>query len=534
MRAARPLGLAIATLLLVLPGAVAHATTPAKPLTDSELTQIQSLMATPPFDLAVWGMSVSDLDTGKVLYEQNADSLFYTASTTKNFTSAATLDRLGKNHRFRTPVVRLGDVSASGTLRGRLALVASGDLTMGGRALPNGGVAYTGFDHMDANEVPGHATLTPQNPLAGLDSLARQVRRSGVKRVAGDVVIDDRLWRARMVGHEVVSPIVINDNAIDITMRPGKVGGPVRAQTRPSSAAYDIDVRVKTVGQDDPTDVVVHEAHGHTVRVTGTLAAGSKPFVQIFRVPDPAYFARSLFVDALRRAGVRVDAPTVAPNRAGRLPARGTVAGGPRLARLISPRLSEFVKLIQKVSHNLGANTVPFWLSAQKGRSSLGRGMRMIRDYARQAGVPADQFELVDGQGGPGNRISPGAMVTLLRYVQGQKYAKAFYDALPIKGVDGIPMDPELDPATGHVVQKNGVNGAEDAEGRLEVQSMALAGYVTAGERRLAFDVVVNHVPIFGPDGQHSEDPAALVAAFTRFEPLEAITSLLYTSQLDG
>ena len=118
-------------------------------------------------------MSVSDLDTGKVLYEQNATRCSTPRRRPRTFTSAATLDRLGKNHRFRTPVVRLGDVSASGTLRGRLALVASGDLTMGGRALPNGGVAYTGFDHMDANEVPGHATLTPQNPLAGLDSLAQ-------------------------------------------------------------------------------------------------------------------------------------------------------------------------------------------------------------------------------------------------------------------------------------------------------------------------------------------------------------------------
>ena len=124
------------------------------------------------------------------------------------------------------------------------------------------------------------------------------------------------------------------------------------------------------------------------------------------------------------------------------------------------------------------------------------------------------------------------AMVTLLRYVQAQKCAKAFYNALPIKGVD-VPT-PFAIAKSEDDRQALRLFLDRAAVGRVEVQSMALACYVTAGERRLAFDVVVNHVPIFGPDGQHSEDPADLVAAFTRFEPLEAITSLLYTSQLDG
>jgi hypothetical protein len=69
--------------------------------------------------------------------------------------------------------------------------------------------------------------------------------------------------------------------------------------------------------------VVVGEAHGRKVVVRGTLAAGtSKPFVQIFRVPNPAYFARTLMVEALERAGVRVQAPPVVPNRVATLPPR--------------------------------------------------------------------------------------------------------------------------------------------------------------------------------------------------------------------
>ena len=78
-------------------------------------------------------------------------------------------------------------------------------------------------------------------------------------------------------------------------------------------------------------------------------------------------------------------------------------------------------------------------------------GMREIRAFLRRAGIDPDQFELVDGQGGPGNKFSPTAMVELLDYVQDQPYAKAFLTALPVKGVaepphpiQGCAVDPEL------------------------------------------------------------------------------------------
>jgi D-alanyl-D-alanine carboxypeptidase/D-alanyl-D-alanine-endopeptidase (penicillin-binding protein 4) len=509
------------------------AAAPTRPLSEADIAQIRTLMSASPFDEGTWGMLATDVETGRELFSLNADKLFHSASTTKNFTTGAALDELGPRHRFRTPLLRTGPVSASGALEGVLILRASGDLTMGGRALPNGDVAYTGFDHMDANEVPGEATLTPQSPVAGLDALAQRTRRRGIRSVQ-DVVVDDRLWRSKKIGAEVVSPIVVNDNAIDITMRPTKPGQRVRARTRPATAAYDIDVRVRTVAAGGPTNVVVGEAKGRKVTVTGTLAADtSRPFVQIFRVPDPAYFARTLLIEALERAGVRVGAATVGRNPVGELPTRRVVARRlPRVAQLTSPRLGQFVKLIQKVSHNLGANTVPFWLGVQAGRPTFAEGMRQIRAYARKAGVPRGQARLVDGQGGPPNRISPNAMVTLLRYIQTRPYGRVFLRALPVKGIDGIPSDPDLDPATGHVFAKNGLTGALNAKEQIEVQAMALAGYAIAGDRRVAFNVVANHIPIYGPDGKYSEAPGVLSAAFTRFGNHEAITTLLYTSQV--
>lgn len=514
---------AVTTLLAIAAGSAGAAAT----LSPAQSQEIERLTQIPPFQEGAWGLLAVDAESGAPLLERNVDRTFLAASTTKNFSGAATLGELGPGYRFHTPVVRLGAVRG-GTLHGDLVLQASGDLTMGGRALPDGKVAYTGFDHTDANELPGPATLTPQDPLAGLDRLARQVRAAGIRRVAGDVVVDDRLWRAQRIGKEVVSPIVINDNIIDVTLIPTRPGQPVRAKIRPRTKAYAIGVRTRTGSRQSPVAPEVGKLRDGRFVIGGTIPAGGGPVVQVARIPDPAFFARTLFVEALRRAGVAVEAPTVADNLAGELPPFAAVAKRPRVAQLTSPPVSEFVKLILKVSHNLGANTEPFWIAVHRGGPHTFRaGMQAIRAYAARAGVPAGQAVLTDGQGLPGNRISPSAMVELLRYVAHQPYAEAFREALPVKGVDGLPENPDQDPGTGHVFAKNGLLGGAGPGGKPIVKAMALAGYAGTGPNQIAFDVVVNDVPIL-PDGKSSLNPDKLIAAFTRFGPLEGITTQLY------
>ena len=120
---------------------------PALPLGTGTVDQIESLMATPPFDQGVWGLEVRDMATGKKLLGINTHRQFQAASTTKNFTTAAALDALGKNHRFRTPVTHTGRILPTGVARGDLILEASGDLTLGGREKPDGSVDFEGFDH---------------------------------------------------------------------------------------------------------------------------------------------------------------------------------------------------------------------------------------------------------------------------------------------------------------------------------------------------------------------------------------------------
>src|SRR5262249_6956433 len=140
-----------------------------------------------------WGILAIDMDSKKTIYTHNADMLFAPASVTKLYSCAAAMIALGPDHRFQTPVYRRGEVD-KGILNGDLILVAQGDLTLGGRSLPDGTLAFTNSDHIYANYLTTRAELPATDPLQGLNDLARQVKAAGIRGITGDVLIDDRLF----------------------------------------------------------------------------------------------------------------------------------------------------------------------------------------------------------------------------------------------------------------------------------------------------------------------------------------------------
>jgi D-alanyl-D-alanine carboxypeptidase/D-alanyl-D-alanine-endopeptidase (penicillin-binding protein 4) len=155
---------------------------------------ILAIMQKPRYSEATWGLRVTDVNSGAVIYDLNSRDLLFTGSVRKLYSVGIALNELGADYRFKTPVFRIGRVDASGTLNGDLVLVAKGDLTMGGRDSGDDTVAFTNFDHCDANNL-GSAILTEPDPLAGLDKLAAQVAASGITKVSGDVIVDDWLFK---------------------------------------------------------------------------------------------------------------------------------------------------------------------------------------------------------------------------------------------------------------------------------------------------------------------------------------------------
>src|SRR6266480_4766752 len=160
-------------------------TAPAGAQSESTLAQrIQKIISRPEFAHANFGIEFCSLDTGKALYELNADKLFVPASTTKILTEGALLAKLGADYRFHTRVYRTGSIDKHGTLKGHLILVASGDPNLSNRVQPDGTLAFVDEDHSYAGPA------LPGDPLLVIHRLAKDVAAKGIRKIEGRVLID--------------------------------------------------------------------------------------------------------------------------------------------------------------------------------------------------------------------------------------------------------------------------------------------------------------------------------------------------------
>ena len=464
---------------------------------------IADLFGSKEYKTAHCGLLVVDLATGATVYELNADQLFAPASTTKLYSSAAALDALGATFRFETPIYRRGEVDGSGRLKGDLILVASGDLTFGGRTTSDGKIAFVNNDHTYANDsTKGELTLT--DPAQGLNELAQQIAAAGISQVRGDVLIDDRLFdpaESTGSGPTRVSPIVVNDNVIDIVLTPAQSGQLAQMTWRPQTASMRVDSRVFTVAAGDSLEIDVQAIGPRNLLVSGKIPEGHKPLLKIFEIPDPASFARALMIEALQRNGIVVERSLWADNTRDRLPSREDVAKLPRVALFQSPPMSEQIKLILKVSHNLHASTLPLLVAAKSGKRTLGAGLTLQRDFLLRAGVDADSISFGGGAGGsPADAVTPRATVQLLRFMAGRPDAAVYRDGLPVLGLDGTLTDAVAanSPARGQVYAKTGTLFFQNLlNDRYLVTSKALAGYITTSKRKnFAFAVYINNAHI--------------------------------------
>lgn len=466
---------------------------------------------------AIWGLRVTDLETGKVLINLRPDYDFFIGSVRKVFSVGELLNEIGPGHEFVTPIYTQGPVDGAGVLDGNLFIVASGDLTMGGRTLPDGSIAITDFDHNEADSL-GNATLTTPNPLQGYIALAEQVAGAGITQV-DDVVIDDRLFVPyHFRGEFDIRPIFVNDDVVDLIINPTTPGMPASVEWRPVSAALGVDNELMTSGAGTDYTLKLEPElpqcigqPGCIAAITGNLPVDFEPMltkqfplVQTFRIVEPQNYARTVFIEALEDAGVTVLADTVAPNPTGKLPPKNSYSPEDLLTSLVSLPYSDYAKLILKVSYNIGADTTLILYGLTQGVDNMDDALEVERQMLTTVyGIPGDEFMFFDGSGG-GNTTATNPVVTeWLTIMTETDGFDAFFDGLPILAVDGslafvtdFQNDSTLTGATGQVRAKTGTFVEEIPDGLL-LKGQALGGYIDAKSgKRLVFELVVNEVPI--------------------------------------
>jgi D-alanyl-D-alanine carboxypeptidase/D-alanyl-D-alanine-endopeptidase (penicillin-binding protein 4) len=478
----------------------------AAPLAAQSIAQrVEAVLKRPEFAHAMAGVAFYDLAEGKAVYRLNGDKFFVPGSTTKLLTVGTALELLGPDYRFHTRIYRTGPIAADGTLDGDLVLVASGDPNLSGRIRPDGTLAFKDEDHSYAGQA------VEGDPLLAIRELAGQVAAKGVKRIRGSVVVDASLFQAgdREGGTGVViSPMVVNDNVIDVVVTPAAAPGAAATFTvSPVTSYLRLTVKVATGAADSAaqgryTSDVAAPDGTRDVTLTGTVPAGGKPQLLPWRVPDPARFAEIVLAEALHERGI-VAAARPANAAADLRSLAASYTDQNQVAEHVSPPLAAAAKVVLKVSQNLHAGMLPRIVGAVLAkRTEPQAGFDQEREFLARAGLDLGSASQGDGAGAVAH-FTPDFMVGYLAYMAKQKSFPAFYDGLPILGRDGTLFNIQVSsPAAGQVRGKTGTYSQNDLLNQSTmVSGKGLAGYFTRPDgRRFAFAVYLNNVDVKGDD----------------------------------
>ena len=478
------------------------------PRTLAELrSQIEQIVHEPALEPGFFAVKVVSLDTNQIIYEQNANKFVRPASNMKLYTVATAFDRLTPDYHFITSVYAK-ERPEDGKVKGDLIVYGRGDPSIAAR-----------FNNGDY--------------FKGINDLADRIVAAGVKRVKGDLVGDESYFNGAPVGSgwewedltwsygAELSALTINDNAIDLTVKPGmSVGFPVGITSGPPATSFmTIANHATTSARGSKSDLRIYRGLGaNTLEISGSLPLGDTGFIGGVAVPDPALAFVSMLRDALVKRGVKIDGRvrTVNARSGGSIVPNSPMGPMPiEIASLQSPAFSTIAALTLKPSQNqytelilrtLGKTQPPNPGDATRARDNEDAGLEVVTSFLRQAGVGESEIALNDGSGLSRNDlISANTTVQLLTFMTKHRYFAQFRDALPIAGVDGtLRTRMRGTPAEGNVRAKTG-----------SLSSVAsLSGYVTtaAGEH-LVFSMMLNNYPDAAAVRRDSIDAIAILLA---------------------
>jgi serine-type D-Ala-D-Ala carboxypeptidase/endopeptidase (penicillin-binding protein 4) len=482
------------------------------PNTLAELkTRIEEITHQPALEPGFFAVKIVSLDTGLVIYEQSANKFTRPASNMKLYTVAAALDRLTPDYHFITSVYAK-EKPEDGKVKG--------DLIVYGRGDPSFAARFNDGDY-----------------FKGINDLAARIVTAGVTRIKGDLVGDESWFNGAPLGSgwewddlqwsygAQVSALTVNDNAIDLTVKPGeKVGAPVVITSGPPATFMTIANRATTGSRGSKSDLNIYRGLGaNTLEISGSLPLGDNGFTGSTAIPDPALAFVTMLKDALLKRGVKIDGRvhtldarsgmSIVPNpSAGLMQATNVLPQTPpvEIASIQSPPFSVIASHTLKPSQNLYTEIILRTLgklnSVGPSQTNEEAGLIVVRNFLRQAGANESDLALNDGSGLSRNdMITANATVQLLTFMSKHRYFAQFRDALPIAGVDGtLRTRMRGTPAENNLRAKTG-----------SLSSVAsLSGYVTtaAGEH-LVFSMMLNNYPDASALRRDSIDAIAVLLA---------------------
>ncbi len=400
-----------------------------------------------------WGVLVQPLSSTQTLYSRDAQKYFTPASVAKLLTTAAVLQQLGSDFRFRTSIYRYSDRV--------LRVVGRGDPSLTDIQL---------------------ATLAKQLKEKGIRDI--KVLIADDNYIQGDIVHPSWQWEDIQSDYGApINSLILNQNVFGLKLQPQTIGRPLNVTWTDTDEEkqWRIVNRSVTTAENQPSFInITRDFKGSILQIQGQLPVNSEPAsVNLPAISPVEYFLRR-FQSVLKTEEINVAQTFVSPF---------SRKYGEELAAVDSPPLSELLIKTNTNSNNLFAESLLRALAIKKppsqNQATADAGLELMKVTLTQLGVDPTGYSLVDGSGlSRKNLISPEALVQTLQAMAKSPPAAVYRASLPVAGRSGTLKNRFLKtPAEGIVQAKTGTMTGV----------VSLAGYVNAPNYSpVVFSIMVN------------------------------------------
>jgi D-alanyl-D-alanine carboxypeptidase/D-alanyl-D-alanine-endopeptidase (penicillin-binding protein 4) len=351
----------------------------------------------------------------KVLLDNNGTKLMIPASISKVATASAVLATFPPGHKFKTQIWITGDVDKKGVLKGNVFLKGGGD---------------------------------PSFVSENMWFLVNAFLRNDIKRVEGDIVVDDSLFdkmrydisrqkeRVDRAYDAPVGAMSFNWNSINIFVRPGaKNGDDARVYADPENEYIRLVAKTKTKAS--PGEVFADRKEdpkfdGDLLHVGGSIGVNSKEVTIFKNITQPDLWSGYNLKAFLSQRGVTVTGAV----KTGTTPSTASLA-----AEAESKAIEAIVADMNKFSNNYVAEMLTKNMGTLKKEKgvTLVDGMLAIQEHMQALQIPKDQYHLESPSGlTRENKMSSFAMWKVLQHLRNDfRVQPEFLQSLPIAGIDG-------------------------------------------------------------------------------------------------
>ena len=430
---------------------------------------VEEFLCLPEYSSATTGIHVVDLESGHDLYALNANKLMIPASTLKLITSAAAIELLGSDYRFKTQVGYTGRIDDK-ILYGDLAVIGGGDPALGSEYFQE---HYFNPDFLEV--------------------WTEKISTEGIEEVRGDLVLDVSFydseknpptWIWEDMGNYYgagVSALTAFDNLFRITFRSPRTAGSPTEIISIQPLMEELTFKNEVLSDDIKYDMayVFGSPLDNNRVLRGRIPKNRKTFTIKASVPKPELLLGKKILQALINKGI-------------------TVTGDLKVKQVRkedfkpvyiqhSPPLSEITEVLNHESVNLFAEHLVKQIAAEvRGNVSRNTGIELIKDFWEMNGIRKDNWFMEDGSGlSHFNAVPPKLFTEVLSYMyKKSSHKKEFVNSLATTG-EGTLIYWDRERFSG---------------GTLKVKSGSMtrvrcyAGYLELNSgRTIAFSIMVNH-----------------------------------------